>query len=136
MAQLKFEAEKAQLETVLGQQMSIYQSNMQSAMADNIITPQESQQLMGNLDSIQQVMAQLQGLQAQAAMQANQPSGAAPLTPEQFGIDRHRIMGIPIGPKLTLNTPIPTKTQSAQSSEKNSLDLSPSGAEPVEPKSE
>lgn len=138
MAQLKFEQEKAQLEVVLGQQMAMYQNNMSAAMADNVITPQESQQLMGNLDSIQQVMAQMQALQAQAAPQPQglQPSGAAPLTPEQFGIDRHRIMGIPIGPKLTLNTPIPTKTQSAQSSEKSSLDLSPSGAEPVEAKSE
>jgi len=138
MAQLKFEQEKAQLEVVLGQQMAMYQNNMSAAMADNVITPQESQQLMGNLDSIQQVMAQMQALQMQGASQPQglQPSGAAPLTPEKFGIDRHRIMGIPIGPKLTLNTPIPTKTQSVQSSEKSSLDLSPSGAEPVEAKSE
>jgi len=137
MAQLKFEQEKAQLEVVLGQQMSMYQNNMTAAMADNYISPQESQQLMGNLESIQQVMAQMQALQSQAANpQSLQPAGASPLTPEQFGIDRHRIMGIPIGPKLTLNNPIPTKAPSAPSSEKKSLDLSPTGAEATEAKTE
>jgi len=130
MAQLKFEQEKAQLETVLGQQMLLYQNNLTAAMADNVITPQESQQLSGNLDSIQQIMAQMQALQTGAVSAQNlQPSGVATLTPEQFGIDRHRILGIPVGPKLTLNSPIPTKQPSAPSSEKSSLDLSPSGTE-------
>ena len=124
IAQLKFEQEKAQLEVVLGQQMAMYQGNLSAAMADNVITPTESQQLMGNLEGIQQVMTQIQALQSQSAPQA-------PLTPEQFGIDRHRIMGIPIGPKLTLNSPIPTTQPSAPSSATSSLDLTPSGTEPM-----
>jgi hypothetical protein len=129
MATLKFEQEKAQLEGVLNQQLGIFQANASHAMSDNVINQQESEQLMGNLQGIQQAMAALSGMQAQVA--GLQPQGAPQQfempTPQSMGIDRHRIMGIPIGPKLTLNQPIPTKTQSAASSEKKSLDLNPTG---------
>ena len=37
-------------------------------MADNVITPQESEVLAGNLDTINQLMAQIQALQNQVAM--------------------------------------------------------------------
>jgi hypothetical protein len=74
MAHLKFQQEKAQLETVLNQQMGIYQSNLNHAMADNVITPKESEVLAGNLSDIQHLMAQLQALQQmqQAPQQAQQ----------------------------------------------------------------
>ena len=102
MAKLKFEQEKAQLESVLNQQMGIYQRNLGAAMADNVITPQESEVLAGNLDTINQLMAQIQLLQAQVAKpQQQQQVQRQPVTPESLGIDRHRIMGIPVGPKLT-----------------------------------
>ena len=72
MAHLKFQQEKSQLETVLNQQMGIYQANLGAAMADNVITPQESEVLAGNLDTINQLMAQIQMLQGQQAQQAQQ----------------------------------------------------------------
>ena len=121
MAHLKFEQEKSQLEAVLGQQMQIYQSNMQSAMADNVITPQESEVLAGNLNTINQLMAQIQALQGQQAQPQVQQ---APVTPESLGIDRHRIMGIPVGPKLTLNSPTP---QMPSSESQSVLNLQPQG---------
>ena len=49
MAHLKFEQEKAQLEAVLGQQMSIYQNNLGAAMADNVITPPRVRGVGGKL---------------------------------------------------------------------------------------
>ena len=81
MAHLKFEQEKAQLEAVLGQQMNIYQNNLGAAMADNVITPQESEVLAGNLGEIQQLMAQLQQLQQlqQQQPQQFQPQQQAPM---------------------------------------------------------
>lgn len=124
MAHLKFEQEKSQLESVLGQQMNIYQSNMQNAMADNVITPQESEVLAGNLNTINQLMAQIQALQGKQAQAQVQQAPLTPVTPESLGIDRHRIMGIPVGPKLTLNSP-PPQTPSTDSH--TVLNLQPQG---------
>jgi hypothetical protein len=121
MAHLKFEQEKSQLESVLGQQMQIYQSNMHNAMADNVITPQESEVLAGNLNTINQLMAQIQALQGQQSQAQMQQT---PVTPESLGIDRHRIMGIPVGPKLTLNSP---QQQTSSSESQNVLNLQPQG---------
>jgi len=120
MGQLKFQQEKAQLQAVLNQQMGLYQQNLTAALADNVITPQESEVLGGNLQDIQTLMAQLQALQGQTA---GAPQQAAPLTPESLGIDRHRIMGIPVGPKLTVE---PTQSSSAAS---NVLNLQPTGTQ-------
>jgi len=128
MAKLKFEQEKAQLESVLNQQMGIYQRNLGAAMADNIITPQESEVLAGNLDTINHLMAQIQALQNQVAMpqqvQQVQQVQRQPLTPESMGIDRHRIMGIPVGPKLTLDESLPKS-----SPDSTVLNLSPVGTQ-------
>jgi hypothetical protein len=121
MAHLKFEQEKSQLESVLGQQMGIYQRNLGAAMADNVITPQESEVLAGNLGDIQQLMAQIQ--QLSQVQQAQQVQGT-PLTPESMGIDRHRIMGIPVGPSLTLDSSLPKSTQDS-----SVLNLSPQGTQ-------
>jgi hypothetical protein len=122
MAHLKFEQEKAQLEAVLGQQMGIYQRNLGAAMEDNVITPQESEVLAGNLGEIQQLMAQLQYIQnlQQQPQQANSPQ----VTAESLGIDRHRIMGIPVGPKLTLDQSLPKSSQDS-----TVLNLSPQGTQ-------
>ena len=125
MAHLKFEQEKAQLESVLGQQMGIYQRNLGHAMADNVITPQESEVLAGNLGDIQQLMAQLQQLSQLQQPQANAPQAQAnPVTAESLGIDRHRIMGIPVGPSLTLDPSLPKS-----SAESAVLNLSPQGTQ-------
>jgi hypothetical protein len=125
MAHLKFEQEKAQLESVLGQQMGIYQRNLGAAMADNVITPQESEVLAGNLGDIQQLMAQLQQLSQLQQPQAHAPQvQAKPVTAESLGIDRHRIMGIPIGPSLTLDSSLPKS-----SAESAVLNLSPQGTQ-------
>ncbi len=123
MAHLKFEQEKAQLEAVLGQQMSIYQNNLGAAMADNVITPQESEVLAGNLSEIQQLMAQLQQLQ-QVQQQPQQAQQSQPVTAESLGIDRHRIMGIPVGPKLTLDQSLPKSSQDS-----TVLNLAPQGTQ-------
>ena len=123
MAHLKFEQEKAQLEAVLGQQMSIYQNNLGAAMADNVITPQESEVLAGNLGEIQQLMAQLQQLQ-QIQQQPQQVQQSQPVTAESLGIDRHRIMGIPVGPKLTLDQSLPKSSQDS-----TVLNLAPQGTQ-------
>ena len=123
MAHLKFEQEKAQLEAVLGQQMSIYQNNLGAAMADNVITPQESEVLAGNLGEIQQLMAQLQQLQ-QLQQQPQQVKQSQPVTAESLGIDRHRIMGIPVGPKLTLDQSLPKSSQDS-----TVLNLAPQGTQ-------
>ena len=126
MARLKFEQEKAQLESVLNQQMGIYQRNLGAAMADNVITPQESEVLAGNLDTINQLMAQIQILQNQVAMpqQAQVQAQHQSVTPESLGIDRHRIMGIPVGPKLTLDDSLPKSSQDS-----TVLNLSPAGTQ-------
>ena len=126
MAHLKFEQEKAQLEAVLGQQMGIYQRNLGAAMADNVITPQESEVLAGNLGDIQQLMAQIQQLSniQQAPQQAQQQVQQQPVTAESLGIDRHRIMGIPVGPKLTLDQSLPKS-----SADSKVLNLSPQGTQ-------
>ena len=121
MAHLKFEQEKAQLEAVLGQQMSIYQNNLGAAMADNVITPQESEVLAGNLGEIQQLMAQIQQLQ-QLQQQPQQAQQSQPVTAESLGIDRHRIMGIPVGPKLTLDQSLPKSSEDS-----TVLNLAPQG---------
>ena len=132
MAHLKFEQEKAQLETVLGQQMGIYQNNMQTAMADNVITPQESEVLAGNLQDVQSLMQQLQLLnqlqQGQPIQQAQQVQQAPsqPITAESLGIDRHRIMGIPIGKKLTIDSVLPSSLSAAPS---GVLNLEPQGTQ-------
>jgi hypothetical protein len=125
MAHLKFQQEKAQLETVLNQQMGIYQSNLNHAMADNVITPKESEVLAGNLSDIQHLMAQLQALQQmQQAPQQAQQMQRQPVTAESLGIDRHRIMGIPVGPKLTLDPSLPKS-----SADSTVLNLMPQGTQ-------
>ncbi len=126
MAHLKFEQEKAQLETVLSQQMGIYQRNLGAAMADNVITPQESEVLAGNLGDIQQLLAQLQQLSniQQAPQQVQQQVQQQPVTAESLGIDRHRIMGIPVGPKLTLDSSLPKS-----SADSTVLNLAPQGTQ-------
>lgn len=125
MAHLKFQQEKAQLETVLNQQMGIYQANLNHAMADNVITPKESEVLAGNLSDIQNLMAQLQALQQmQQAPQQAQQVQRQPVTAESLGIDRHRIMGIPVGPKLTLDPSLPKS-----SPDSTVLNLMPQGTQ-------
>ena len=79
-------------------------------MADNVITPQESEVLAGNLDTINQLMVNQLLQQGQQAQQAPQTQ-RQPVTPESLGIDRHRIMGIPVGPKLTIDPSLPTSSQ-------------------------
>ena len=96
-------------------------------MADNVITPQESEVLAGNLDTINQLMAQIQmlqqGQQAQQAQQVPQTQ-RQPVTPESLGIDRHRIMGIPVGPKLTIDPSLPTSSPGS-----TVLNLNPQGTQ-------
>ena len=78
--------------------------------------------LAGNLGDIQQLMAQLQYIQnlQQQPQQVNSPQ----VTAESLGIDRHRIMGIPVGPKLTLDQSLPKSSQDS-----TVLNLSPQGTQ-------
>ena len=124
MAQLKFEQEKAQLEAVLNQQLGLFHNNIAASMADGVITPQESQMLNQNANDIQALLAQIQALSG-----GDTPNPSPQLTPEHFGIDRHRVMGIPIGPKLTLNPVVQTLAPEGTSTEFNTLNLSPTGTQ-------
>jgi len=142
LAQIKFEQERAQLEMVLNQQLNTYQQNLQIAMSDNYISPNEQNMLMNQEMQMQALAAQIQALGGEAPnLPSLQPQGAAPIVPtaQSMGIDRHRVMGIPLGPSLTLNplavpttAPAGTSTElgnSNNASQQQNLDLTPSGTQ-------
>ena len=85
MAHLKFQQEKAQLETVLNQQMGIYQANLGAAMADNVITPQESEVLGGKLGHYQSAY----GSNPNATTRTTSTAGTSNTTPTSYS----RILG-------------------------------------------
>ena len=86
--------------------MGIYQRNLGAAMADNVITPQESEVLAGNLGRNSATHGTTPQQFQQLQQQPQQVKQSPPVT-ESLGIDRHRIMGIPVGPKLTLDQSLP-----------------------------
>jgi hypothetical protein len=99
MSAIKMEQEKLQLQSILGQQMNSFHGNLQHAMSDGIMTSQEQTDISTQMSQLLQTIGQ---------MQPEAPQTAAPAAPtaKQMGVDRHRIMGVPIGPRLTLEPSI------------------------------
>ena len=92
MAGMKFQVEKSQQEMMLKQQMIQFEMMLQNSMADGVIDNQEDAMLqnqMANIQSLINTMKQPQQVQQQVS-----------LDPKAMGLDRQRIMGIPVGPSL------------------------------------
>jgi hypothetical protein len=103
MGSIKYEQEKVHLESVLNQQLASFQNNLTHAMSDGVISSQQQ------TDLGQQVADLV------SSMQTIQPTTPVePPSAQDLGVDRHHILGIPVGGKLTIdptihtpNTPIP-----------------------------
>ena len=92
MAGMKFQVEKSQQEMMLKQQMIQFEMMLQNSMADGVIDNNEDAMLqnqMANIQSLINTMKQPQQVQQQVS-----------LDPKAMGLDRQRIMGIPVGPSL------------------------------------
>jgi len=119
MAMMKFEMQKAQMEMLLQNQMTQYQSSMNMAMADGNIDQNEQALLQQQLQTMQQTARQMQ-----PQMQPNQEIDLEALA-QQLGLDRFRIGPIPVGPKLTMSQP-PVKTVDVPKASVEKLNLDPS----------
>ena len=91
MSQLKYEVDKQRTEWLLEQQMAQFTSSMEMAQADNLVNPTEAALLDQQYNNLQQT--------------AQQSGVSMDELARQLGIDRHRIAGLPIGPKLTITQP-------------------------------
>jgi hypothetical protein len=130
MAQMKFQVEKSQQEIMLQQQMANFQGMITTSMAnDGYIDANEDMALQQQLGNIQELIQQMKT--PQQAQQVQQS-----LDPKTMGMDRHRVMGIPVGPSLIPNfnphpvASIPTTPQASVSSVP-STNLQPSGADEI-----
>lgn len=128
LAMIKYQQEKRQLETVLAQQVQMFEQSYANAMSDGHIDQQENA-MLGN--QMNELLATVQRLQTG---QGNQPSQKQGLTPSDVGLGRMDIMGLPIGPKLTLsavpnNSPAQGETsfQGGPPNQPSTLNLQPSG---------
>lgn len=119
MAMMKFEMQKAQMEMLLQNQMTQYQSSMNMAMADGNIDQNEQALLQQQLQAMQQT-----AMQMQPQIQPNQEIDLEALA-QQLGLDRFRIGPIPVGPKLTMSQP-PVKTVDVPKASVEKLNLDPS----------
>lgn len=129
LSMIKYQQEKRQLETVLGQQLSMFEQSYANAMSDGHIDQQENT-MLGNQ------MAEL--LATAQRLQAPQPTQQAPkqLTPADVGLGRMDIMGLPIGPKLALSS-VPNASpttgessfQGGPPSQASTLNLQPTGTQ-------
>ena len=129
LAQLKYQQEKIQLEQVLNQQLALFQQSYATAMSDGHIDTQESA-LLGNQAA--ELLATMQKLQ-QGVQQPQQP---AQLTPSDVGLGRMDIMGLPIGPSLTVSSlpnvsPLSGETsfQGGPPAQVSTLNLQPTGTQ-------
>jgi len=93
---IKYQQEKRQLETVLAQQLAMFQQTYSEYNSDGVIDAQENADLGNKLAEIMATMAQVSGGQPQQQQKA--------LTPQDVGLGRMDIMGLPIGPKLTVSS--------------------------------
>jgi len=128
LAMIKYQQEKRQLETVLAQQLQMFEQSYANAMSDGHIDQQENA-MLGN--QMNELLATVQKLQAGQGSQTSQKQG---LTPSDVGLGRMDIMGLPIGPKLTLssvpnNSPVQGETsfQGGPPNQPSTLNLQPSG---------
>ena len=101
LAMIKYQQEKRQLETVLAQQLQLFEQSYANAMSDGHIDQQENAMLGNQMNQLLATVQQLQGSQSQS--QAT-PSQSQQLTPADVGLGRMDIMGLPIGPKLSISS--------------------------------
>ena len=98
LALIKYQQEKKQLESVLAQQLALFERSYNEFNADGVIDAQESATLGKQASELASIMAALQGMQGTQ----QQPQQQKALTPADVGLGRMDIMGLPIGPKLTV----------------------------------
>jgi hypothetical protein len=103
MSSIKMRQEEIQLQAILGQQMNAFQGNLQHVMSDGIVTPQEQMDVSEQMSQLLQTMEQIQTPQPQTLPSA-----------KEMGVDRHHIMGIPVGPSLTLEPTMQTSNSPLQ----------------------
>ena len=143
MAGMKFEVEKSQQELMLQQQMVQFQNMLTTSIAnDGYIDQAEDMMLQNQMASIQAQINQMKLPPQQAAQQqlAQQQLAQQPMQlnvdPKTLGMDRHTIMGIPVGPSLLPNfnlTPVASTPiiPSEQISSTPSANLMPNGADEI-----
>jgi len=133
MAQMKFQVEKSQQEIMLQQQMTNFQTMVTASVAnDGFIDANEDIALQAQLGKIQALIQEMK-----IPQQTQQPRMATgELDPKAMGMDRHRVMGIPVGPSLIPNfdphpvASTPTIPQASVSSVP-STNLKPAGADEI-----
>jgi len=114
MAHMSFEMRKMQTESLLQNQMSQYQAQMQMAQADGVVTSAEQTLLNNQMNQIQQT-AQGSGL---GNMDIEELA-------RQLGIDRFRLGPIPLGPKLTISPQPVSNVVMPPLEQVNKLNLTP-----------
>ena len=103
MAAMKFQVEKSQQELMLQQQMAQFQQMLTSSIAnDGYIDQTEDMMLQNQMANIQSLINQMK-TPTQAAQIQQQVPQQLNLDPKTMGVDRHRVMGIPVGPSLVPN---------------------------------
>ena len=127
LALIKYQQEKRQLETVLSQQLDLFERSYNEFNSDGVIDAQESAALGKQASELANIMSVLQSMQGG---QQQQPQKT--LTPADVGLGRMDIMGLPIGPKLTVASIPDGGLSSGQSSFQGGppaqhLNLQPSG---------
>ena len=108
--------------------MHTFNNNLQHAVSDGVVTQQEQTDLNSQMSQLLQSINQLQGGET---LSPNLPSA------QQLEVDRHRIMGVPVGPRLTIDplmttSNVPLKEGVAQFTNEGpptvgTLDLTPPG---------
>lgn len=101
LAMIKYQQEKRQLETVLAQQLNMFEQSYANAMSDGHIDQQENAMLGNQMNELLATVARLQGSQSQSQQTHSQ---STQLTPADVGLGRMDIMGLPIGPKLSISS--------------------------------
>jgi hypothetical protein len=143
LTQIKYQHERMQLEQALAQQQMLFNQSIENALSDDgKIDAREqediNQALLNLLATMQEKnsLGNNQGADTPLgnSPQSLQPSGTTtppPPTPEELGIDRHRMMGvIPMSPSLTIpqRQPIVPMEQPSRPNPTN-IDLTPQGTD-------
>ena len=125
MAELKFEIEERQLEALMESQIARYKETSGIALQDNQLSEAERQTLASQWQQIQQTAQQHTGVDPTTGGLTDDIDQLA----QHLGVDRYRIAGVPMGPKLTV-TPatesIYNLAQPLQPTEQDTLNLDPS----------
>jgi hypothetical protein len=134
MAGMKFQVEKSQQELMLKQQMMQFELMLSNSMADGVIDNNEDALLQNQMATIQNLINQMK------VPKVAQPQQQVSLDPKALGMDRHRVMGVPVGPSLVpqynmqpvASAPvIPQEQTSTIPTQQTQSNLVPSGAENI-----